>query len=161
MGYLLRGVSAAESITEHSWHVLFLVWSLARQEPELDIHRAMEIALVHDLAEVRVGDLPRTASRYFPAGAKAAAEEAALTEVLAPIPAAIELWREYDRGESPEARFVKGCDKLQLMIKVSAYEKWQEGALSEFWDNPDNFPDGGFASIRGAFDDLRKRRSAG
>jgi len=118
------------------------------------------MALVHDLAEVRIGDLPRTVARYFPAGAKAAAEEAALDEILAPLPPrAKELWADYHAGASAEARFVKACDKLQLMVKVSAYEHWGEGALAEFWDNPDNFPDGGFAPVRAAFDALRARRA--
>jgi len=160
MGYLLRGVARAESVTEHSWHVLFLVWALGQDEPSLNLSRSIEIALVHDLAEVRIGDLPRTVARYFPAGAKAAAEEAALDEILAPLPpSAKELWLDYHAGTSAEARFVKACDKLQLMVKVSAYERWGEGALAEFWDNPDNFPDGGFASVRAAFDMLRARRA--
>ena len=161
MGYLLRGVTDAESVTEHSWHVLFLVWSLGAAEPSLNLQRAMEMALVHDLAELRIGDLPRTVAGYFPKGAKAAAEEAALEEILFPLPAsALGLWRDYDAGASAEARFVKGCDKLQLMIKVSVYERWGEGALAEFWDNPDNFPDGGFATIAAAFQQLRERRQA-
>src|SRR5579863_1061084 len=73
-GYALRGVAQPESVTEHSWHVLFLVWVLAQGDRTIDLARAMGIALIHDLAELRVGDLPRTANRYFPAGSKQAAE---------------------------------------------------------------------------------------
>jgi putative hydrolase of HD superfamily len=161
MGYQLRGVTDAESVTEHSWHVLFLVWALGRREPGLDRLRAMQIALVHDLAELRIGDLPRTAARLFPRGAKAEAEGAAIAEILAPLPVEDHaLWHEYEAGASPEARFVKACDKLQLMLKVTVYERWGEGALAEFWDNPDNFPDLGFTSVRQAFTDLRARREA-
>lgn len=159
MGYLLRGVTEPESVSEHSWHVLFLVWVLAAEEPAVDSHRAMEIALVHDLAELRIGDLPRTVAAFFPPEAKAVAERTALSEILAPLPPrAQELWAEYHAAASPEARFVKACDKLQLMLKVSVYERWQTGALSEFWENPDNFPDCGFASIRRTFEELRARR---
>ena len=64
--------------------MVFLVWALGPRIEGIDVHRAMEIALLHDLAELRVGDLPRTASRYFPAGAKNAAESAAMADVLAP-----------------------------------------------------------------------------
>ncbi|HEX2254715.1 MAG TPA: HD family hydrolase [Thermoanaerobaculia bacterium] len=163
-GYVLRGVPEPESVTEHSWHVLFLVWTLGRRiaegNAELDAERAVEIALVHDLAELRVGDLPRTAARYFPAGAKNAAETAAMGEILAPLPErARELYAEYQAGETAEARLVKACDKLQLMLKVSVYERWGTGGgLEEFWDNPDNFPDGGFEPVRELFDALRERR---
>jgi putative hydrolases of HD superfamily len=158
-GYVLRGVADPESITEHCWHVLFMVWTLGAQVPGLDVTRAVEIALVHDLAEVRVGDLPRTASRYFPAGAKQAAESAVLAEVLAPLPArTLDLHAEYSRGESLEARLVKACDKLQLMLKVAVYESWGSGNLAEFWDNPDNFPTSGIGPVDELFAALRARR---
>jgi putative hydrolase of HD superfamily len=122
----------------------------------------VEIALVHDLAELRIGDLPRVASRYFPAGAKKSAELAAMEEILAPLPEpALDLYREYADGTTPEARLVKACDKLQLMLKVTVYERWGTGALSEFWDNPENFPDGGFAVVKELFEALRERRGAG
>ena len=168
-GYVLRGVPEPESVSEHSWHVVFLVWTLGHQivreagegEAVLDIHRAIEIALVHDLAEVRVGDLPRTAHRYFPEGAKKSAEAAAMAEILAPLPPRSRApYDEYAAGETPEARLVKACDKLQLMLKVSVYEAWGARGLSEFWDNPENFPDGDFAAVRELFAELRRRRQA-
>lgn len=160
-GYVLRGVHDPESVTEHSWHVLFLVWALGARIDGIDLQRAVEIALVHDLAELRVGDLPRTASHYFPEGAKKSAEMAAMEDVLAPVAdRALSLYREYQEAATPEARLVKACDKLQLMLKVAVYERWGTGALAEFWDNPDNFPDGGFAVVKEVFDELRARRNA-
>jgi putative hydrolases of HD superfamily len=160
-GYVLRGVSDPESVTEHTWHVLFLVWTLGPLIAGIDVGRAVEIALLHDLAELRIGDLPLTCSRYFPEGAKNTAEAAALADVLAPLPdRALRLYEEYQLGASPEARLVKACDKLQLMIKVTVYESWGSGALAEFWDNPANFPDGGFPLVRDLFEELRARREA-
>ena len=159
-GWVLRGVADAESVTEHSWHVVFLVWALGSRVEGVDVARAVEIALVHDLAELRLGDLPRTAARYLPEGAKKQAERAAMAEILAPLPArARALYAEYEAGGTAEARLVKACDKLQLMIKVSAYEGWGAGGLGEFWDNPDNFPDGGFEPVRELFEALRARRA--
>ena len=158
-GFVLRGVAQPESVTEHSWHVLFLVWVLGRQVEGVDLARAVEIALVHDLAELRVGDLPRTASRYFPAGAKRSAESAAMADVLAPLPEdARRLHDEYQEGTSLEARLVKACDKLQLMLKVAVYESWGTGALAEFWDNPDNFPATDLPAVRSLFEELKARR---
>lgn len=158
-GFLLRGVPDPESVTEHSWHVLFLVWTLASRIAEVDTARAVEIALVHDLAEVRVGDLPMVVAEYFPDGAKQTAEAAALDDILAPLPPrARELYAEYRAGESAEARLVKACDKLQMMLKVAVYERWGAGGLAEFWDNPANFPDGGFPPVRELFEELCRRR---
>jgi putative hydrolase of HD superfamily len=160
-GYVLRGVADPESVAEHTLHVLFLVWTLGLKIEGIDVARAVEIALVHDLAELRIGDLPRTSSHYFPAGAKKAAEAAAMADVLAPLPERTRLlYDEYQEGITPEARLVKACDKLQLMLKVTVYERWGTGALAEFWDNPDNFPDGGFPVVRELFEELRSRRNA-
>lgn len=161
-GYVLRGVGRPESVSEHSWHVVFLVWALGPRIEGLDVARAVEIALVHDLAELRVGDLPRTASRYFPDGAKREAERAALEEILAPLPERAQaLFAEYQAGETLEARLVKACDKLQLMIKVTVFESWGARGLAEFWENPDNFPAGDLEPVRQVFEDLRRRRQAG
>jgi putative hydrolases of HD superfamily len=158
MGYVLRGVSRPESVAEHSWHVAFLVATLAPRIPEVNGPRALEMALLHDLAELRIGDLPRTVARYFPEGAKETAETAALDEILAPLPArSRELLADYRARISPEARLVKACDKLQLMIKVHEYQRWGEGALSEFWGNSENFGDEGFASVGELFQQLRER----
>jgi putative hydrolase of HD superfamily len=159
-GFVLRGVTDPESVAEHSWHVLFLVWALGPKVEGIDLGRAVEMALIHDLAELRIGDIPRTSAHYFPAGAKKAAETAAMADILAPLPdRARELFDEYEAATSPEARFVKACDKLQLMLKVTLYERWKEGALAEFWDNSDNFPDFGFPAVLELFEALRARRN--
>jgi putative hydrolase of HD superfamily len=156
MGYLLRGVSDPESITEHSWHVAFLVWALGPRVPGLDLLRALEIALVHDLAEVRTGDLPRVAKRYFAHGTQEAAEREVIDELSGPLAGrAAELMAEYRAAETPEARLVKACDKLQLMIKVAAYERWGAGWLGEFWENPENFPELGIDAVRELFEELK------
>lgn len=148
-GYVLRGVADSESVAEHSWHVVFLVWALGLRVPNLDLTRALELALIHDLAELRVGDLPSTSKRYFQPGAKAEAERAAMDEILAPMPArSRELFAEYQAGETREARLVKACDKLQLLIKVDVYEAWGAGGLAEFWENSENFPDDEFDAVR-------------
>lgn len=161
MGYALRGVPEAESVAEHSFHVATLVWLLVRQEEEIDPLRALELALVHDLAEVRTGDLPMTAGRYLPSGAKATGERAAFDELLAPLGAdGQQLLDELDAGTSAEARFVKACDKLQLMLKVTVYERWGASGLQEFWQNDGNFRTGEFTSVDRLYAELRKRRES-
>ena len=158
-GYSLRGIDTPESVSEHSFHLVFLVWALAAEAPHLDCTRAMELALVHDLAEVRTGDLPRTAAHYLPDGAKIAMEAAAARDLLAPLDSrAPELLSEYQARETPEARFVGACDKLQVLIKASAYEDWGAAGLDDFWDHPGDFPDGGFEVIARVAEELRGRR---
>lgn len=161
-GYALRGVADPESVAEHSYHVALAVWLLAPKDAAIDCGHAVAIALLHDLAEVRTGDLPRTAARYLPPGAKAAAERAAFAELAAPAgERAVALFAEYLDGATREARFVRACDKLQLMVKVLAYERSGSGALAEFWANPANFPDTAEFPLLGELvAELRAKRAA-
>lgn len=158
-GYLLRGITDCESVSEHTFHLVFMVWTLAAEEPELDRLRVMELALVHDLAEVRMGDLPRSAAGYLPSGAKAKAEHAAASDLMAPLgDAAIDRVAEYQAKETAEARFVSLCDKVQLLIKVAVYEEWGSPNLAEFRRRLEGLPDGGFSSIRRVLGELRARK---
>jgi putative hydrolase of HD superfamily len=135
-GYALRGIAAPESVSEHTFHLIFLVWALAAEEPEIDRSRAVELALVHDLVEVRTGDLPRTAAHAFPAGAKAHAEAVIGADLLAPLgDRGVALLAEYQAKETPEACFVSACDKLQVRIKAAVYENWGARGLDDFWDD--------------------------
>ncbi len=159
LGYAQRGVPDPESVSEHSFHVVFLVWALSTDIPDFDRFRAVEIALIHDLAEVRFGDLPRTAAHYLPPGAKDTAELTAVTDLLAPLGSdSASLLREYQERRTPEAHFVSVCDKLQLLIKAGVYRKWRAGAVDEFLDALDSFDDGGFEPVRKVVSRLRSRR---
>lgn len=158
IGYSLRGVSEPESVAEHSFHTVFLVWTLGQREGGLDLLRAVELALVHDLAEVRISDLPRTASDYFPPGAKHAAERAAIAEILAPLGGrGSALYAEYQALQTAEARFVSACDKLQLLIKARVYEQAGNGGLEELLARAESLLDTEFESIAVINRELRNR----
>lgn len=157
VGFSLRGVAAPESISEHLFHLAFLVWTVGRESPEIELAKALEIALVHDLAEVRLGDLPRTAALYLPAGVKAAAERAILADVLAPLPGAAAALAEYQEGGSREARLVAVCDKLQLLVKAFTYRQAGHPAMEEFFAGLELFDDGGFPRVRAIVDELKAR----
>lgn len=148
-----------ETVSEHSFHVAFLVWALGPGTPDLDVHHAIELALVHDLAEVRLGDLPRAASEYLPPGAKREAEERALVDLLAPLAERSRpLIDEYLEGTSTAARFVRACDRLQLLLKVAAYEERGAVGLEEFFAQRDDEAITYFANLRSLLDELLARR---
>ncbi len=44
----------------------------------------------------------------------------------------IQLWEEFESGTSPEARFIKQVDKLEMVLQASIYER-------QGWDNLDEF----------------------
>jgi putative hydrolase of HD superfamily len=133
-GWVQRGIQPAESVGDHTLSTAFVVLALgSRTEPGLDLGRALALAVLHDVPEVMTGDLPRSASRLLPAGAKAHMEAAAARELLGPLsPAALELWNEYATRSSREARFVRVCDRLQLGLRLVAYVRAGRRGLDEF-----------------------------
>ncbi|HMV69905.1 MAG TPA: HD domain-containing protein, partial [Myxococcota bacterium] len=89
-GWVRRGVEAPESVAAHSWGVAWLVLALA--PPEIDRGRALTYAVLHDLAEVRTGDI--TPHDGVPPAIKAAAEARAIDDLLVSLPLHLrEAWR--------------------------------------------------------------------
>ncbi len=131
-GWLRVGVEEAESVAAHSWGVAWLVLALC--PATLDRGRALAIAVVHDLAEVRVGDI--TPHDGVPADEKRARELAAMQGMLAPLGERgrelTALWREYEDGSTPEGRFVKACDKLDMALQASRYQAAQAVETGDF-----------------------------
>lgn len=159
-GYAMRGVAQPESLAEHGFHIAVLVWILSLDEPALDRLRVLELALVHDLAEVRMGDLPAPSGRYLPRQHKVAGELAAAIELLAPLgDRGAELLAEYQNRETLEAKFVVACDKLQLLLKSTTYLRWGYPAVVEIVDALTPFPDGGFLSVRKLAEQILARAS--
>jgi len=133
-GWVLRGVRTPESIGDHVLSTCFLVLAAGpRVDPRLDVEHAIALALVHDVAEAVLGDLPRTAARLLPDGAKVAAENHAARELLEPLSEpALSLWDEIQTCVTREARFVKLCDRLQLGIELSALHRSGQRGLDDF-----------------------------
>lgn len=133
-GWVRVGVPGPESVAAHSWGVAWLVLALC---PEgLDPGRALAMAVLHDVAEVRVGDL--TPHDGVDAAEKSAREQRAIIDLLGPLPAGrelTELWWEYEYGASAEARFVRACDRLDMALQAARYAGRDGLDTSEFVDS--------------------------
>ena len=135
-GWLLRGVPDPESIAGHTLGAAFCALALApRVEPPLDVDRVVALCVVHDAPEAESGDLPRSASRALPEGAKAGMEASLADGLLSPLnPTARARFAEYTGAETREARLARLCDKLQLGIRLLGYQKAGQRGLAEFAD---------------------------
>jgi len=139
-GWLQRGLTNVESIAEHTFSVAALAMVVGDQHPDLDRGRLLAIALLHDMAEALIGDLPASARRLFGSTVKQEAERRALCEMFEGLPQAEEylvLWTEYAEGSSPEARLVKALDRLEMLSQALAYERTGHRAMAEFWQDLD------------------------
>ena len=122
-GWVRSGVEEPESVADHSYRLAMLALLIAPRLG-LDIDRLVRLALLHDLAEARIGDLT-PADRVAPAD-KAAREDAAFSEIVSGLSeskALVELWRDYETGGTPEARIVRQLDKLEMALQALEYEQ--------------------------------------
>ncbi|CAI1493151.1 5'-deoxynucleotidase [Thermococcus nautili] len=149
-GWLLRGVPNPESVAEHSYRValitLFLADELKAKGVEIDVEKALKIALLHDVGEARITDIPKTAQYYLDKGK---AEKKAVMELLLSSPEPKEyfkLWREYEEETSPEGKLVKFADRLEMLIQAYEYEKAGFRNLDEFWGTVEKLRESEFYS---------------
>lgn len=158
-GWLLRGVSPAESIAEHTLGVAvvasLLVDDLRARGVTVDGEKVLRMALVHDAAEVFTGDIPMPAKTAALDEALAEAERAHLAKAL-PAPM-LALWDEAEACVSLEARVVKAADKLQMLVKALTYEEQGRARLDDFWRNPASRKDMGLELAKEVFAELDRR----
>lgn len=153
-GYLLRGVCEPESVAAHLFGVSLLTLAFLERYPgRWDTRRTLTMALIHDLAEAQLMDIPMPAADTHLGHAKAAAELTIFESLLGGLfPDWVDCWREFEAAVSPEARLVRGLDKAQMMARVWCYEREGRGRLHEFWTNPANFRDYDVPEVRALFD---------
>lgn len=129
MRYL--GPDEVESVADHSFGLSLLATLFC--PPKLNKLKVLEMVVLHDLAEVKTGDL--TPYDGVPSAEKAERERRALDHLLegfADRPRFLELAGEYQDGLSPEARFVKDLDKLEMALQSLLYQRDHPIDLSEF-----------------------------
>ncbi|KAJ6189759.1 hypothetical protein N7519_004667 [Penicillium mononematosum] len=117
-----------ESVAAHSFRVAILAM-LAPENLNLDVGKCTEMALVHDLAESVIGDIPTWAK--VPKERKYEMEHNGfqylhnLLQTYSPKTATkiSELWLEFEQGETPEAKWVKEMDKFECLVQAHEYEQ--------------------------------------
>lgn len=124
-GWLRRGVprDRCETVAEHTAGVAWLTLLLAPETDGLDPERALRMALIHDLGETHAGDI--TLADGVSEADKHARERLALQAVVARLPRGgdwLALWDEYELGRSPEARFVREVDRLEMGLQAAIYQ---------------------------------------
>ena len=136
-GWLNRGISRedAESVADHSYSVALLAYVVSTEYfPQLEQGKVMSMALIHDIAEVIVGDI--TPGDGVPLEEKHRREAEAVRRIFSGLPNAeryVSLWEEYEAGTSPEARFVKEMDRLDTVFQAAWYEQKGHTKVEDFF----------------------------
>ncbi len=130
--------SRRENTAEHSWHlgVAAMIMAPFASEP-VDIATAVCMALVHDIVEIDAGDTFAYSQSEDELASKEAREIAAADRLFGLLPAAAgerfrALWDEYERGDTPEARYVMAVDRMAPMLLNTAEggSTWREFGIT-------------------------------
>ncbi|HKO61428.1 MAG TPA: HD family hydrolase [Pyrinomonadaceae bacterium] len=141
-GWILRGLpNATESVAAHSFGVSVTAMLLADEMKSrgitIDVERVLRMSLLHDWAETRIGDMPRTATHYFGSETRKKAETTAFADIVAGVTAKTtltDLHEDYEKRQSLEARVVKAADIVDLLVQALALERAGARGLDEFWE---------------------------
>lgn len=111
-----------ESVAEHTFQMALLALLVQRYlDRPVDLLRALQLILLHDLVEAEAGDVPawEESDRQR---AKAAREQEAIGKIRDRLGGETgaefyRLWQEFEAGESEEAKLAKALDALEVQIQ--------------------------------------------
>lgn len=116
----LSGHGRRENDAEHAWHMAIMIYLLKEYaNEEIDIAKAMMMALIHDIVEIDAGDT----YAYDTAGLETQKdrEEKAAERIFGMLPedqkAELKgLFEEFEAYETPEAKFARAMDNFQPLL---------------------------------------------
>ena len=116
-GYHFLG-AGSESIAEHTFMTAFIAFVMSQMDEKVDAQRLVYMALVHDLAETRTGDLNTVHKTYVTADEKKAISDSIQNLTFGRL---IEnLVQEFNKGKTLEAKLARDADQLAFIFDLKA-----------------------------------------
>ncbi|MBC3539729.1 HD family hydrolase [Rufibacter sediminis] len=125
-----------ENDAEHSWHLAMMALVLAEHANEpVDVLKVVKMLLLHDLVEIDAGDtfLFDTVLNH----ANTEAERKAALRIFGLLPQKqadefLQLWEEFEAGETAEAKFARTMDRLEPLLQNVSNQggTWREYNVS-------------------------------
>jgi len=160
-GWVLRRVKDPETIAAHTFRMTIMAWLLCCKK-KLNINKILKMCLTHDLCEICAGDttpyddlLPRNKKLWkeflnkWPRLSKREKEKIflkkykkeheGLKKIIANLPLKIKkeihnLWDEYEKGSTPEGRFVRQLDRVENLLQALEYwNKEKNFSIKPWW----------------------------
>lgn len=134
--YLADG-SRKEGDAEHAWHLAVMTFLLAdTAREEIDVLKTMKMVLLHDVIEIDAGDT--YAYDMEQNKTKKDREVKAAKRIYGMLPKTMQeeyicLWEEFEKMETPEAKFANTLDKIQplLLNHASGGRSWREHEIKK------------------------------
>jgi len=118
------------NLAEHHFRVFWTAMVIAQREGGVDTGKIAKMVLLHDIAESRTGDVDYLARQYVVRN-----EELAIKDMLGNTSLEkefLEIWHEYDKRESLEAKIVKDADNLDVDMEM--IEQASRGnSVAKYW----------------------------
>ena len=134
--YLANG-ERRENDAEHSWHLAIMCLLLGEYANEnIDLLKTVTMVLFHDVIEIDAGDT----YAYDTEGnkTKAERENIAAKRLYGMLPKdqgekLTALWEEFEKGETPEAKFARTLDRVQplMLNNASGGRSWEEHKITK------------------------------
>lgn len=112
---------------EHTFRVMWLALIIAKKEKKGNQEKILKLALVHDIAESRAGDVDYLSRLYVERK-----EDLAIRDMLKDISIEKEfvaLFRECEERETIEAKIVKDADNLDIDLELMEQKDANEGVF--------------------------------
>ena len=127
-------LSRHENSAEHSWHLALGLLVIAREtQLNIDLNKALVMALIHDTCEIDAGDTPA----YGPQRPDQHDAERRCVERLADHGLHFgselhDLWLEYEAQQTPESRWIKALDRFMPFVVNLATQghNWKEQGIT-------------------------------
>jgi putative hydrolase of HD superfamily len=124
------------NLAEHHFRTFWIAMILAAHEPGADAGKVAKLAMVHDITESRTGDVDYLSRQYVERN-----EELAIGDILAGTSLEeefLELWKEYEKRESLEAKIVKDADNLDVDFELAEMAA-NGNPLEKLWEGNRSF----------------------
>jgi putative hydrolase of HD superfamily len=125
-----------ESVADHSWHLSMMLLVVSPYiNAEIDLFKALKMALIHDLVEAEIGDTPYgySAKDKKVKAKKKLAEEKEAKKIEKMIGGKFgneffQLWLEYEEQKTDEAKVIKALDSLEANYQSILFDV-------SYWDD--------------------------
>jgi|SRR3989344_1349271 len=113
-----------DSSADHSWKLAFMAFVLDEEIKGINPYHAVQICLVHDLAEYLVGDIDsyRIVLGEISQEQKYQMEEEAMKTIRDNVSTLgqkiYDLWIEFEESKTPEAKYAKALDKIEALVHL-------------------------------------------
>lgn len=116
-----------DSAAAHSWRVALMTFVVVNElKIKINLTKSLEMAIIHDIVESAVGNVDYTSisKGKITEKQKAILENEAIEKLKKLMPSfsgknIFGLWKEYEKGITKEAKFIKAMNKLETLMYLA------------------------------------------